>query len=154
MIILPVYRSNHPHLREESSPFIGKTSSFTGGILPVYRRAPDKTSPFTGYCFKVLIYKILNGEYSICKQDIIPIYRRNPPRLQEGHKPLFYWCFIEPSPITGKINHLYLETIASLPGFGMAPVGHLSYSADPNIRARRTTPCSVRVRIDPIPPKG
>ena len=36
----------------------------------------------------------------------------------------------------------------------MAPEGHLSYSADPNIRARRTTPCSVRVRIDPIPPKG
>src|SRR5215831_13163479 len=46
------------------------------------------------------------------------------------------------------------ETIASLPGFGMAPEGHLSYSAGLNIRARRTPPCSVRVRIDPIPPKG
>src|SRR2546426_9089303 len=46
------------------------------------------------------------------------------------------------------------ETIASLPGFGMAPEGHLSYSSGPNIRARRTKPCSVQVRIDPIPPKG
>src|SRR2546426_7187285 len=46
------------------------------------------------------------------------------------------------------------ETIASIPGFGMAPVGHLSYSAGPNMRAGRTQPCSVRVYIDPIPPKG
>src|SRR5258705_3000226 len=46
------------------------------------------------------------------------------------------------------------ETIASLPGFGMAPEGHLSYSAGPNIRAGRTKPYSVRVRIDPIPLKG
>src|SRR5215472_10403481 len=49
---------------------------------------------------------------------------------------------------------LILETIASLPGFGMAPEGHLSYSAGLNIRARRTPPCSVLGRIDPIPPKG
>jgi hypothetical protein len=48
----------------------------------------------------------------------------------------------------------FMETIASLPGFGMAPVGHLSYSAGPNMRARRPQPCSVRVRIDPIPPQG
>src|SRR2546426_11249139 len=54
----------------------------------------------------------------------------------------------------GFYNPKQLETIASLPGFGMAPVGHLSYSAGPNMRARRTQPCSVRVRIDPIPPKG
>jgi hypothetical protein len=47
-----------------------------------------------------------------------------------------------------------LETIASLPGFGMAPEGHLSYSSGPNIRPGRTQPCSVRVRIDPIPPKA
>src|SRR2546425_13196539 len=47
-----------------------------------------------------------------------------------------------------------IETIASLPGFGMAPEGHLSYSAGPNMRARRIKPCSVRVRIDPIPLKG
>ena len=46
------------------------------------------------------------------------------------------------------------ETIASLPGFGMAPEGHLSYSSGPNMRARRIKPCSVRVRIDPIPLKG
>jgi hypothetical protein len=46
------------------------------------------------------------------------------------------------------------ETIASLPGFGMAPVAHLSYSTGPNMRAGRTQPCSVRGRIDPIPPKG
>jgi hypothetical protein len=46
------------------------------------------------------------------------------------------------------------ETIASLPGFGMAPKGHLSYSSGPNMRARRTKPCSVQVRIDPIPLKG
>ncbi len=46
------------------------------------------------------------------------------------------------------------ETIASLPGFGMAPVGHLSYSADLTMRARRPQPCLVRVRIDPIPAKG
>jgi len=46
------------------------------------------------------------------------------------------------------------ETIASLPGFGMAPVGHLSYSAAPNMRVGRTQPCSVQVHIDPIPPKG
>jgi hypothetical protein len=26
-----------------------------------------------------------------------------------------------------------IETIASLPGLGMAPVGHLSYSAGPNM---------------------
>jgi hypothetical protein len=48
----------------------------------------------------------------------------------------------------------YLETIVSLPGFGMAPVRRLSYSSDPNMRARRTKPCSVRGRIDLIPPKG
>ena len=48
----------------------------------------------------------------------------------------------------------FSETIASLPGFGMAPEGHLSYSAGLNMRARRTQPCSVRGRIDPIPPKG
>src|SRR5438552_14827216 len=46
-----------------------------------------------------------------------------------------------------------IETIASLPGFGMAPEGHLSYSFGPNIRTGRTKPCSVRVCIDPIPPK-
>ena len=83
MIIIPVYRLNHPHLREESSPFTGKN-------IPVYRRVPDKTSPFTGDCFKTLIYKVLNETYSICKQDNIPVYRRNHPPLQEGHKPLFY----------------------------------------------------------------
>jgi hypothetical protein len=49
--------------------------------------------------------------------------------------------------------HAFCETIASLPGFGMAPEGHLSYSFGPNIRTGRTKPCSVRVRIDPIPPK-
>jgi hypothetical protein len=49
---------------------------------------------------------------------------------------------------------VYLETIVSLPGFGMAPEGHLSYSSGPNIRARRTKPCAVRVRIDPILPKA
>ena len=46
------------------------------------------------------------------------------------------------------------ETIASLPGLGMAPEGQLSYSSGPNMRARRTQPCLVQVRIDPIPPKG
>ena len=51
-------------------------------------------------------------------------------------------------------NVKFLETIASLPGFGMAPIGHLSYSAGPTMRARRTQPCAVRVRIDPIPAKG
>jgi hypothetical protein len=49
---------------------------------------------------------------------------------------------------------LYYETIASSPGFDMAAEGPLSYSCGPNIRARRTQPCSVRGRIDPIPPKG
>ena len=34
---------------------------------------------------------------------------------------------------TFRTEPLILETIASLPGFGMAPVGHLSYSAGPNI---------------------
>src|SRR5678809_1351991 len=48
----------------------------------------------------------------------------------------------------------YKETIASLPGFGMAPEGHLSYSSGLHICTGRTQPCSVRVRIDPIPPKG
>ena len=47
-----------------------------------------------------------------------------------------------------------VETIASIPGLGMAPVGHLSYSADSNMRVRRIPPCSVRGRIDPITPKG
>src|SRR5262249_12400042 len=46
-----------------------------------------------------------------------------------------------------------METIASLPGFGMALVGHLSYSFGPNIPLGRIKPCSVRVRIDPILPK-
>ena len=46
------------------------------------------------------------------------------------------------------------ETIASLPGFGMAPVGHVSYSAGTTMHARRTQLGSVRGRIDPIPPKG
>ena len=41
-----------------------------------------------------------------------------------------------------------IETIASLPGFGMAPKGHLSYSAGFNMRARRTQPWSVRGCID------
>jgi len=39
-------------------------------------------------------------------------------------------------------------------GFGMAPEGHLSYSAGLHMRARRTPLCSVRGRIDPIPLKG
>src|SRR6266702_4802083 len=52
-----------------------------------------------------------------------------------------------------RISVEFIETIASLPGFGMAPEGHLSYSFGPNIRTGRTKPCSVRVRIDPIPPK-
>src|SRR5215813_11115861 len=52
------------------------------------------------------------------------------------------------------VNLLKKETIASVPGFGMAPEGHLSYSAGLNMRARRTQPCSVRGRIDPIPLKG
>src|SRR2546430_7307093 len=51
-------------------------------------------------------------------------------------------------------NKLEKETIASLPGLGMAPEGQLSYSSGPNMRARRTQPCLVQVRIDPIPPKG
>src|SRR5439155_26097666 len=55
------------------------------------------------------------------------------------------------SKITGKI---FLETIASLPGFGIAPVGHVSYSAGTTMHARRTQLGSVRGRIDPIPPKG
>jgi DNA primase len=46
------------------------------------------------------------------------------------------------------------ETIASLPGFGMALEGPLSYSCGPNMRARRTQLCSVRERIDPIPARG
>ena len=46
------------------------------------------------------------------------------------------------------------ETIASLPGFGMAPEGHLAYSAGLNMRARRTPSCLVLGRIDPIPPQG
>ena len=36
----------------------------------------------------------------------------------------------------------------------MAPEGHLSYSSGPNICTERTKPCSVRVHIDPIPPKA
>ena len=52
-----------------------------------------------------------------------------------------------------QLNLIKNETIASLPGFGMAPEGYLSYSSGPNIRAGRTKPCSVRVRIDPIPPQ-
>ena len=48
----------------------------------------------------------------------------------------------------------YIETIASLPGFGMVPEGHVSSSAGPNRRTRRTKPGSVRVRIDPIPAQG
>ena len=45
----------------------------------------------------------------------------------------------------------YLETIASLPGFGMVPEGHFFYSSGPNMRTRRIKPCSVRVCLDPIP---
>ena len=48
----------------------------------------------------------------------------------------------------------FSETIASLPGFGMVPEGHLFYSSGPNMRTRRIKPCSVRVRIDPIPAKA
>jgi hypothetical protein len=46
------------------------------------------------------------------------------------------------------------ETIASLPGFGMAPEEPLLYSWGPNIGTRRATPCLVRVRIDLILAKG
>src|SRR5262252_9555840 len=57
-------------------------------------------------------------------------------------------------PKASQIQALYkLETIASLPGFGMALEGHLSYSFGPNIPLGRIKPCSVRVRIDPILPK-
>src|SRR5881296_2482391 len=48
----------------------------------------------------------------------------------------------------------FLETIAKMPGFGMASEGPLAYSFGPNLHARRTKPCSVRVRIAPIPRKG
>src|SRR5207244_8694626 len=47
-----------------------------------------------------------------------------------------------------------VETIAKMPGFGMASEGPLAYSFGPNLHARRTKPCSVRVRIAPIPRKG
>src|SRR5712691_952123 len=57
--------------------------------------------------------------------------------------------------MNARCNHVSeKETIASLPGFGMAPVGHLSYSSGPNMRARRIKPCSVRVCTDLIPRKG
>src|SRR5207249_3800740 len=46
------------------------------------------------------------------------------------------------------------ETIAKIPGFDMATGKPLSYSFGPNLYARRPKQCSVRVRIDPILPKG
>jgi hypothetical protein len=49
---------------------------------------------------------------------------------------------------------LFFETIASLPGFGMAPEEPLSYTLGTNIGTRRAKLCLVRVRIDPIPAKG
>jgi len=52
------------------------------------------------------------------------------------------------------LNGLNVESIVSLPGFGLAPKGHWSYRAGFNMRARRTQPWSVRGCIDPIPPKG
>ena len=51
-------------------------------------------------------------------------------------------------------NRVKYETIASLPGFGMAPEEPLLYSWGPNIGTRRATPCLVRVRIDLILAKG
>jgi predicted nucleic acid-binding protein len=49
---------------------------------------------------------------------------------------------------------LFIGDCSGATGFGMAPEGHLSYSAGLHMRARRTQLCSVRGRIDPIPPKG
>ena len=48
----------------------------------------------------------------------------------------------------------FVRDCSGATGFGMAPEGHLSYSAGLHMRARRTQLCSVRGRIDPIPPKG
>ncbi len=52
------------------------------------------------------------------------------------------------------MNSSVFETIASLPGFGLAPEELLLYSWGPNIGTRRATPCLVRVRIDLILAKG
>ena len=52
-----------------------------------------------------------------------------------------------------RIFNRNMETIAKMPGFGMASEGPLSYSFGPNLHARRTKPGAVRVRIAPIPRK-
>jgi hypothetical protein len=52
------------------------------------------------------------------------------------------------------IKGLNLRDCSGATEFGMAPEGHVSYSAGLHMRARRTPLCSVRGCIDPIPPQG
>lgn len=94
---IPVYRTNYPPLQEKTSPF-------PGGIIPVSRRERETTSPFTGDCNKVRIFKVLYHHFPPCEQTIIPISRRNHPHFQENWKSLFWraYCTI---PFYRKINH-------------------------------------------------
>ena len=94
---IPVYRTNHPPLQEKISPF-------PGGIIPVSRRERKTTSPFTGDCNKVRIFKVLYHHFPPCEQTNIPISRRNHPHFQENWKSLFWraYCTI---PFYRKINH-------------------------------------------------
>src|SRR5215470_10988245 len=77
--IIPVYRTKHPPLQEKTSPF-------PGGIIPVSRRERETTSPFTGDCDKVRIFKVLYHHFPPCEQTIIPVSRRNHPRFQDHRK--------------------------------------------------------------------
>ena len=116
--IIPIHRTHHPPLQEKTSPFPGgiipvyrtnhppvqeKTSPFPGGIIPVSRRERETTSPFTGDCDKVQIFKVLYYYFLPCEQTIIPVSRRNHPHFQENWKSLFWraYCTI---PFYRKIN--------------------------------------------------
>jgi hypothetical protein len=91
---IPVYRTTHPPLQEKISPF-------PGGIIPVSRRERETTSPFTGDCNKVGVFKVLYHHFPPCEQTIIPISRRNHPISRRIGSP----CsggLIAPFPFTGK----------------------------------------------------
>jgi hypothetical protein len=82
----------------------------------------NRESNFATQFAKTEKYKVAGGT-----AEVVDVRPENP----KSEIPVFF------APAWGCSTEVYKpaleETIASLPGFGMAPEGHLSYSSGPNI---------------------
>src|SRR5215471_2568016 len=85
------------------------------------------------------------GELGLCHTEQIALLEK-VQNILLAEQALLLTPGMPSCPTCGKAlkkNGYKTETIASLPGFGMAPEGHLAYSAGLNMRARRTPSCLV-----------